>query len=207
MATWYEKVGSEISKIGKEVGKGAKVAAIEVGKGAKAAANEVRKTVGVGVGELKLDLEKLHYHPSDSVLGKLNLNLSEATDAKRLVVGLRGSRQKTSYSKGAGGKQSQDTHDELVHEFEIELAGEQAFEAGVYDFELHIPTDAIEVKPEIRADGLLGDVARVVTSIATSGTSSVSWQVFAFLDIPWKRNLNHKVDIAVTDVRTSESKD
>ncbi len=204
MAKWFEKMGKELSKISKEVGKGAKVAAAEVSRGASVAvrevsqgamlaASEMRKTVGVGVGGLSLELEKLHFHPGDSVLGSLVLELNEPIEANSLVIGIKGSQS----TLGDDGTVSEPSR--RIYEFEIELASTQTFKSRRYDFELRIPSNAIEVEPGVRSGGVLGDVARVVSSVTTRPTDPVAWSVFAFLDIPWKRNLAEAVDIAVTE--------
>ena len=197
MPKWYEKVGSEITKIGKEVGKGAQVAAREVGKGAKVAAAEVKKTVGIGVGDIKIELATLNYNPGDVIAGTLHLTLSEPTSAKKLSVRLVGARKRVSYDKDSSGNKSQSTHTETVHDFELELDGEMTYESGEYEFELSVPKDATPAKPEIRNDGILGDVARVVTSVASANTLPTAWSVTGVLDIPWKRNVSTKIDILV----------
>ncbi len=203
MAKWFEKMGKEISKISKEVGKGAKAAAAEVsrgasvavhelGKGATVAASEMRKTVGVGVGGLSLELEKFHFHPGDSVLGSLVLELNEPIEANSLIIGIKGSQS----TLGDDGTVSEPAR--RIYDFELELASSQTFKSRCYDFELRIPNNAIEVDPGVRSGGVLGDVARVVSSVTTRQTDPVAWSVFAYLDIPWKRNLAESVDIAVT---------
>ncbi len=197
MAKWYQKVGSEISKIGKEVGKGAAVVAKEVGRGAQVAATEARKTVGVGVGDIKTNVKKGKYALGDTLTGNVELMLSEPISAKRLAITLTASRKKISYSKNESGRKTQDTHTETVHSFEVELAPEKEFESGSYEFELPIPVDIGTGKPDIQVKGALGDVARVVASVASANTTAVSWTVAAVLDIPWRRNVSAKVDVAI----------
>jgi hypothetical protein len=183
MADWFKDLGSTFSKIGSEVRSGA---------------NELRKVAGIGVGKVKVELEGHDFHPGDTIRGKVTVALDEDTDAKRLVVGLGGSRKKVSYSKGSDGRPTQSTHDETVYELERELDGERSYRTGEYPFELVVPTDATS-RPEITTEGIVGDVARVVGAIASSGRTSITWRVFAFLDIPWKRNVKAAVDVSVTE--------
>ena len=198
MAKWYEKVGSELSRLGKEAGKGAAIAAREVGKGAKVAASEVKKTVGIGVGDIKINLSAREFKLGETITGSLELELNEEMSAKKLVIGLVGTRKKISYSTSASGSKTQETHTETVHDFEIELGGERDYETESFEISLPVPTEAVKREPEIKTGGVLGDVARVVASVKAADTTPVRWKVYATLDIPWKRNLSSSVDVAVT---------
>jgi len=140
MADWFKDLGSTFSKIGSEVRSGA---------------NELRKVAGIGVGKVKVELEGHDFHPGDTIRGKVTVALDEDTDAKRLVVGLGGSRKKVSYSKGSDGRPTQSTHDETVYELERELDGERSYRTGEYPFELVVPTDATS-RPEITTEGIVG---------------------------------------------------
>lgn len=184
MSKWFDDIGAGLSKIG---------------KGVRGAADEARKTVGIKVGSARIELAERHFHPGDTIRGTVHLELNEPTEAAKLIVGLRGSRQKIGYEKNASGGKSQTTQTETVHDFELELAGEQTYESAEFEFELVVPDDAREAEPEITSGGMVGDVARVVSAIASAGRTTLSWSVYALLDIPWKRGVRASADIAVTN--------
>lgn len=183
MSKWFDDIGAGLSKIG---------------KGVRGAAGEVRKTVGIKVGSARIELAERHFHPGDTIRGTLLLELEEPTVATKLIVGLRGGRQKIGYEVDSSGGKSQTTHTETVHDFELELAGEQTYESAEFGFELVVPDDAKQAEPEITAGGVVGDVARVVAAVATAGRTTLSWSVYSLLDIPWKRGVRASTDIAVT---------
>ena len=169
-----------------------------IGRGAKAVADDVRKVVGIGVGTIKLELQQLDYTPGDVILGELRLQLSEPTDAKRVVVALVGTRDKTTYDK-VDGRRIPRTHTETVYELEREVGGEARYLDEVLPFELVVPSDATAPRPEITSDGWVGDVARIVTSVASAVRKRIQWRVVAFVDIPWRRNVKARVHIGVVE--------
>lgn len=181
MADWLKDIGDKFSQIG---------------AGVRSGADELRKVAGIGVGSMSLTLDRYDFTPGDKVTGKITLALEEPLDGKRLVVGMVGSRKRIGYEKGTDGRTTQSSHTEKVYEFERQLDGEHSYQTGEYDFELVVPDDA-SPQSGIDADGLVGDVARLVAALSQSGRTSIKWQVYAFLDLPWKRNVKAKSAITV----------
>jgi len=155
--------------------------------------------VGIGVGSMDLQLVKTGFVAGDTVHGRLVLKLSRPTDAARLVVGIRGTRDRLTTVRDARGNRSQQRETETIYEFEQQLDGKRSYQSQAYDLHLSIPPDA--VGPKLAApDGKLGDVLRVVSAfadVAGVGPRPVVWYVYAILDIPWKANVKQQTQITV----------
>lgn len=169
-----------------------------LGKHVRAGAKELKKTAGIGVGTMNLALDRFDFRPGDTITGTVKLALEEPMEAKNLTVRLTGSRERVGYERDASGKQTQTKHTETLCDMERELAGARSYHRDSYSFELTIPSD-IDKPIEVDSGGILGDVARVVQSVAQGRSLPASWRIVAKLDIPWKRNLEKKVDITVRE--------
>jgi len=159
--------------------------------------------VGIGVGSMELQLVKTGYVAGETIHGRLKLGLSRPTDAARLVVGLRGTRERLSMVRDSRGQRSQQRETETIYEFEQQLDGKRSYHSDAYDLHLAIPPDAVGVKMA-PPQGTLGDVLRVVSAVADVagvGARPVVWQVYAILDIPWKANVKQHVQITVQPPR------
>ncbi len=149
------------------------------------------EVLAIGVGELQIKLKQVDYQLGDTIRGLVKVRLTEKLEAKRLVVGLE-ARQRTvglhdntvSYSNGK------------VWRFEKELAGEGRYLKRAKRFELKIPEDLERAGPA--PDSPLGDIAQVISFLSPNKRFPLEWQVFAFLDRPWKFNVKAKVPITVT---------
>ena len=151
--------------------------------------------VGIGVGNLELLLMKNSFVAGETIHGRVKLALTRSTEAKRLVVGLRGTREKVTVVRDSRGGTSKRRETETVYEFEQQLDGKRNYQTDAYDLHLPIPPDAVRaVKPP---EGTLGDVLRVVSAFVDVGPRPITWQVYAFLDIPWKANIKQQTQIAV----------
>jgi hypothetical protein len=196
----FKKFGDRFTKLGKtirtEAGPTLSKVGAGLGEGVRSGTSTLKKTVGIGVGTVHVDLEGHTFSPGDTIVGTVRLSLAEDTEAKRLVVALMGTRDKLDYGKDVSGRRVQQRHTETVFDHERELDGARTYRAGEYRFELTVPDDAA-TGTRIETGGIVGDVARVVSSVANAGRMPTSWKVVAFLDIPWKRNVKHKVDIVV----------
>lgn len=182
MATdWLKDVGAAFERIG---------------RGAKNVADDVRKVVGIGVGSIHLELARFDFSSGDAIEGRLRLALSEPTDAKRVVVALTGTRDKTTYDKDIDGRRVRRTFSETVYKLERELGAAGSYHDELLPFKLVVPGDAVRPNPDIRSEGWVGDVARVVSSIA-SARNAIQWRVIAFVDVPWRRNIRTHVDISI----------
>jgi hypothetical protein len=156
--------------------------------------------VGIGVGSLELQLVKTQLVAGETVHGRLKLALTRSTEAKRLVVGLRGTRERTTVVRDARGHRSQRRETETVYEFEQPLDGKRSYQTEAYDVHLAIPIDAVLPRAQM-PDGTLGDVLRVVSSFVDVGPRPVVWHVFAYLDIPWKANVKQQLQISVSPAK------
>lgn len=183
MADWLKDVSAAFEKIG---------------EGAKELAEGARKTVGIGVGSVHLDLHRFDFHPGDTIRGTLRIELTEDTPAKRVVVALIATRRRTRYEKRSSGGSGQTIYTEQLYALERKLAGAGTYKVGHYPFELVVPSDAVHGNPEIRSDGWIGDVARVVSSIASATQGAITWRLVGFVDVPWRRNVKTTVDLSVT---------
>ena len=183
----FNKLNAGFTRLGKQVRAGAK----ELHHGLK-------QTAGIGVGTIHVALERFDFRPGETVAGSVKLTLTEPMDAERLVVRLVGTRERVSYEKNAVGGQSQARHTENLCDIERELDGSRSYLDESYSFELALPAD-IDKGAEVTANGVLGDVARVVQSVQGAHYLPASWRVEATLHIPWKRNIHKKVDITVRE--------
>ena len=174
------------------VGSTVKSAAEQVGSTVKQGAKQV---TGIGLGELRLALPTTRVTPGATISGTLKLTLPQPIDGKRLVVGLRANQRTVDYSR-VGGVRTVQTGTAALYRFEHELAGLQRYESGDHAFELLVPPDALELRVSAGA-GTIGDVARAVSSVVAPTSGPIEWQVWATLEIPWSRNLDHAVDIIV----------
>jgi hypothetical protein len=185
LAELKSQAGPALAKVGAEVGRGLRTGAVEV-----------RKAVGIGVGSVAIELDRHHFRPGDAVSGRVRLALTEETEAKRLVVALRASREKITYDR-VGGRSEQSRHTERILDLERELEGPGTFRDGVYAFDLVIPADILD-QAQIDAPGWIGDAARVVQAVTSVTRTPIRWRVHAFVDIPWRRNVKAVVDIGVS---------
>src|SRR5690348_15531541 len=98
--------------------------------------------VGIGVGAIELQLIKNHFIAGETIHGRVKLALTRATEAKRLVVGIRGTRERLTVVRDARGGRSQRRETETVYEFEHQLDGKRNYQSDAYDLHLPIPIDA-----------------------------------------------------------------
>ena len=161
-----KKAGSFFSKLGSQV---------------KSTAKHV---TGVGRGDIKLEVDVPKAPPGGTLRGRVVLQLTEPTDAKRLVVTLRASRKQR--QAGATSPVSVE-----MYKLDRELSGAQRYDITSVPFELTVPDDALELKPTA-AHPLL-DVVK-----AFAPTGPIEWQVAARLEIPWGKDFTSSVDVVVS---------
>ncbi len=152
--------------------------------------------VEIGVGSLELQLVKNEFTAGETVHGRVKLALTRPTEAKRLMVGVRGTRDRVTHVRDSRGHSSQRRETETVYEFEQQLDGKRTYQSDGYDLHLPIPPDAVGPKLQ-PPEGKLGDVLRIVSSLVDVGPRPVVWHVFAYLDIPWKANVKQQLQISV----------
>jgi hypothetical protein len=145
---------------------------------------------------VKLELDNTKTAPGGSVKGRIVLALSEPVAAKRLLVSLRARQRIVTIKRGEGAKGVSATHAD-VFQFDKELAPSQTFDARTVEFELDVPTDALDLKPQPTNNSPLADVARTVVSAFNPAAGPIEWQVIGRLEIAWGRDLSSEVDILV----------
>jgi hypothetical protein len=179
----FSKLGSTLKETSKTVGGQVKQTAKQV--------------TGLGRGGIKIELDQTRVAPGASLKGRVNLALSEAVSAKRLVVTLRARQRFVTVNRGDSGRSVGSTHAH-VYQLDRELAASQTFEGGSFDFDLTVPPDALELKPQPSSGAHpLADVARTVASALTPTAGPIEWQVLAKLEIAWGRDFTSEVDIVV----------
>ena len=115
---------------GDDILKGASRLFAKVGGTVKQAGKQV---TGIGLGTVRIALDRTKFAPGDRITGKVMLDLPEPIDAKRLVVGLRAGQRTIEHTQFAG----LDT----LYKFELELGAAQQYTSGEHDFELEVPRD------------------------------------------------------------------
>lgn len=156
-----------------------------------------KQVTGIGRGDVRLELDVPKAAPGGSVKGRVVLELTEPTEAKRLLVTLRARQKVMTVSTSSSGR-SVGTQHRDVYAFELELGAARKYESTSVPFELTVPPDALDLRPQTSAGNPLADAVRTVASALSPQTGPIEWEVIATLDIPWGRNLTSSVDIVVT---------
>jgi len=151
--------------------------------------------VGIGVGDIDLQLTKHSFKLGDEVHGRLTLRLKDPVDGKRLVVGVRATQERERTRRAHDGSRERVTETVDVHKFEMELDGKRRYQGEAYDVHLPLPADGAPRVDEI--GGTLGELARAVSAVIQATRAPVNWSVYAFLEIPWKANVKKSVPIVV----------
>ena len=193
-----KKAGSFFKKLGSQIADGAKTVADKVAPTLKTVGDKVAQTskqvTGLGRGDIKLELEQTKLKPGDTVKGKLSLALTEKVDAKQIVVELR-ARQR--FVATSNVDSSARTHQDVYSSIK-ELAPGGSYEQEWYDFELTVPADALELKPQQQASSNpVADIARTVASAVTPNAGPVEWDVVGKIVISWGRDITAAVEISV----------
>ena len=181
--------GRFFKKLGSVVADTSKTVATQVAATSK-------QVTGLGRGSVKLELDNTKAAPGDTLKGRVTLALSEPVAAKRLVVTLRARQRIVTIKRGEGAKGVSATHAD-VFQFDKELAPSQTFDARTVEFELEVPADALDLKPQPANNSPLADVARTVVSAFNPAAGPIEWQVIGRLEIAWGRDLSSEVDILV----------
>jgi len=174
-----KKAGSFFSKLGSTV---------------KSTAKQV---TGIGRGDVRLELDAPKAAPGGTLRGRIVLQLAEPTEAKRLAVTLRARQKVMTVSSTSSGK-SVGTQHRDVYSFDLELGGAKTYEITSVPFELTVPPDALDLRPQTSSGNPLADAVRTVASALSPQTGPIEWQVIARLEIPWGRDLTSSVDVVVS---------
>jgi len=184
-----KKAGGFFSKLGKQ----AKETAVTAGSQIKQTAKQV---TGLGRGSVKLELDQTKAAVGGTIHGRVVLALSEPVDAKKLVVTLRARQKMVTVKRSDAGRSVGTSHAD-VYEFNLELGANKKYETATLPFELTVPPDALDLRPQGPSTPL-GEVARTIASAVSPSAGPIEWQVIATLEIPWGRNLTNEVDVVVT---------
>ncbi len=150
----------------------------------------------MGRGSVRLELDQTKAAPGGTIHGRAVLALTEAIEAKRLVVTLRARQKLVTVKRGDGGHSVGTSHAD-VYEHTLELGAAQIYDSSTLPFELTVPPDALDLRPQAPSSPL-GEVARTIASAVSPSAGPIEWQVLVTLEIAWGRNLTHDVDIVVT---------
>jgi hypothetical protein len=154
-----------------------------------------KQVTGLGRGDVKVQLDQTKVAPGGALHGRVVLALSEPVDAKRLVVTLRARQKVVTIKRGDGGRSVGTSHAD-VYQFDCELGSARTYESGTFEFELHVPPDALDLRPTAGANPI-ADAVRTVASALAPSAGPIEWQVVGRLDIAWGRDLTSDVDIVV----------
>ncbi len=155
-----------------------------------------KQVTGLGRGAVKLELDNTRVAPGGTIKGRVVLALSEPVSAKRLLVTLRARQRIVTVKRGEGAKGVSATHAD-VFQFDQELSPSQTFDARTVEFELPVPADALDLKPQPNNSSPLADAARTIASAFNPSAGPIEWQVIGRLEIAWGRDLSSEVDILV----------
>ncbi|HEU0034558.1 MAG TPA: hypothetical protein VFQ53_28235 [Kofleriaceae bacterium] len=166
---------------------------------AKTAGTQIKQTTkqvtGLGRGSVRLELEQTKVAPGGTIKGRVILGLTEAVEAKRLVVTLRARQKVVTIRKDQGGRSVGTSHAD-VYQFDQELGGAKTYESTTVPFELPVPPDALDLRPAA-GQNPLADAVRTVASALSPSAGPIEWQVVGKLEISWGRDLAHDVDVIV----------
>ena len=159
---------------------------------------------GFGRGKIEVALEKFNYTYGDTVKGTVKLKMKQPTDARELRVFLRGE-QRTSSGGGVGipvgpgtlrvgsgsGSRSRSSM-QRIFDFKLPLDGEKTYTEGEYPFEIKIPADLKNRRPE----GALGTAVDALNFLGGT-VRRINWYLEANLDIPSGFDVSKKVQINI----------
>ena len=147
-------------------------------------------------GKMRIELEKLEFHPGESVKGKVVLDMKKPMSAKDLTVRVVGQeiiKQRRMTSKGS----TIDTDTHTIFKFEKVLGSEQEYVSTSYDFDIAIPQNMLDSNTPQLEGAAATAVAAVSMLAGRSSSRKVEWFVEGKLDIPGGRDIAKRVKINV----------
>ncbi|MFA6320115.1 MAG: hypothetical protein WC122_01975 [archaeon] len=144
--------------------------------------------LGMGVGKIDIQLDKLNYSKGEEVVGKVVLDLKKKTKARGLKVTIFAETTSTKLTTKGMNRQTSRTF-----EFTNPLDSEKEYPTGLkeYEFKIKIPLDSVN-----NLEGMPGQILQAVKFIST-GSGSTKWFIEAKLDIPMGFDLHKKTQINV----------
>jgi hypothetical protein len=155
-----------------------------------------KQVTGLGRGTVRVELDRTRLAPGDVLHGRVALALTEAVDAKRLLVSLLAHQRTVEFQQRDGRRISASNRAE-VYRFDHELGGAQTYDSRTIGFELGIPPDALDKQAPTGAHPF-ADAVRSMASALRPQAGPIEWSVAARLEIWWGRDLTHDVDISIT---------
>jgi len=157
-----------------------------------------------GKGKIDIAIQKTHYAPSDTISGNVVLTLKKPVKAREVNISLIGEQITTRGGGMMGGGQTSTTTQRMrIYDFKQQLDSEKEYsQGGEYHFEIKIPSDTLNMRPQIsEVEGKLGQVLKVAQTAATiTGAipfQRIKWYLLAKLDIPGGLDISKKVDITI----------
>ena len=132
-------------------------------------------------GSILIELDKLEYSPSETISGKVVLNLKKPIDANSFNIGLVGTQASRSHSN-LSNRHSGRMFVKEVFNFKKPLDGKKQYSVGEtnYSFQLKIPKDI--VKSAVSSSNPAVD-NMIKTVQLLGGASSVKWHVYSNLEV------------------------
>jgi hypothetical protein len=149
-------------------------------------------------GKMEIRLAKHAFVMGELIEGVVTYALDEPMDARALVVGLRATQRTVTRSRSTQGPTNIVHQRQTVYEFKNELGGEATYRSGERAFTLVVP-EAANARGATPPSGILGDIARAASFLSGNAAFPLEWEVFGYVDIPWKLNVKKGVPIAVTE--------
>ena len=154
-----------------------------------------------GKGKIRLAVNKFNFSPGDTVTGKVSLELKKPLLAKQLRVSLIGIETSSRTSVGFGASRrrgiSSSRRKDVVYRFDMPISGEKEYLQGDYPFEMQIPADTLQQKPQSSEEGLSGALMKTAQIIGGTTRSRVDWYLEAALDLDKKFDIKNKVQITI----------
>jgi hypothetical protein len=130
-------------------------------------------------GKIVINLDKYDFSPGETISGNLVLKLKKPVDANELSVGLIGTKESSSYSKGAKGGMQKNTNTENVYNFKKPISGEKQYPVGesTYPFQLVVPKDT----GKFSTGNQVADTVIKSMQFLSGANSRINWFVTANL--------------------------
>lgn len=165
---------------------------------------------GFGKGKIEIALEKMNFKPGETIKGKVLLKMKKPTKGKALKIFFIGEKTVTVASSGISSRHSgfkssvsvggikrsgTTTRKEVIHRFEMDLAGEKEYTDSEYPFEIAIPEGVLGKAGEL-PEGKLGTAIKAIQFLSASA-NKIEWNITAKLDLEKCLDINKKVQINV----------
>ena len=150
--------------------------------------------IGFWKGKIDLKISKHNYSPGETIKGTLHLKLKKPTKARKVTIRLLGEEKVTRRRRDSQGRSRSSTRTYRICDVLIPLDGEREYSEDTFEFEVPIPKEVLQGRP----DGVAGDVIGALEFMG--GTRRrIIWHLIGNLDIPMGFDLSKKQDIVVQE--------